>query len=503
MKKSILFIRIFILCLFIFQSPNAFCKDSYLKKGMEEYKKENYEEAIALLIKARKARPESSVTAFMLGMCYKKTMEYEKALPYFKDAVSLEPRIKDAVVELAYIYFQTGKIKEAEKWVHLAEKEEIFPAKTAFLKGLILQKNKKYAGAIKAFEKAESLDPGLSQSCEYNIALCYIAQKKFVLAKDKLNAAIQFNPDTDLSTFARRYQEILEKKIEMEKPIRLTFAVFGQYDTNVVLKPGGSALQSNITDEESLALVTNIRVDYLPKIEGPWLFNAQYAYYGRLHQNYSTSHDFIANSFYMAPGYNLGKFTVNLATRFTHTLLRDPSYKDYLSDFSIGPMIRAFLFKNNILEIFTGYRQKEYVQPSLTDDEDRDSKGFNSYLSWIWFFRPSSMLNFRYAFALEDTNGQNWDNLGHRFSLTASMPVIDKIKFQVTGDVYLQDFDNIHSVFNKKRRDRTYQISAGLTWEFLKNILLIGQYNRTWAYSNIYIYDYTRDIFSLGIEITF
>ncbi len=503
MKKSILSIQVFILCLFIFQCPNAFCKNSALQRGLEEYKKENYEEAIVLFTQARKANPKSSVSAFMLGMCYKKTMEYEKALPHFKDAASLEPRIKDAVVELAYIYFQTEKVKEAEKWVGLAEKEGIFPAKTAFLKGLILQKKKRYTEAVKAFEKAESLDSDLSQSCEYNIALCYIAEKKFSLAKDKLNSAIQFNPDTDLSTFARRYQDILERKIEREKPIRLTFAVFGQYDTNVVLKPGGSSSATGITDEQSLAILTNVRIDYIPKTKGPWLFNAQYAYYGRLHQHYSTSHDFIANSFYVAPGYNFGKFTVNLATRFTHTLLRDPSYKDYLSDFSIGPMIRTSPFKKNILEIFTGYRQKEYAQPPLMDDEDRDSKGFNGYLSWIWFFRPSSMLNFRYAFATEDTDGNNWENLSHRFSLTASMPVIDKIKFQATGDAYLERFRNIHSVFNEKRRDRVYQISTALTWEFWKNTLLIGQYNRTWAYSNIDIYEYTRDVFSLGIEKRF
>ncbi len=68
--------------LFILFFPlNIFCEQSdSLQKGMDEYRDESYEEAIVTLTKARADEPDSSAAAFFLGMAYKQTMDYEKAL---------------------------------------------------------------------------------------------------------------------------------------------------------------------------------------------------------------------------------------------------------------------------------------------------------------------------------------------------------------------------------------------------------------------------------------
>ena len=71
---------------------------------------------------------------------------------YVNDAVRLIPRIREAVVELAYIHFQLKQNDEAWKWLRLAEAENILPARTAFLKGLILQNENRNAEAVAAFE---------------------------------------------------------------------------------------------------------------------------------------------------------------------------------------------------------------------------------------------------------------------------------------------------------------------------------------------------------------
>ena len=90
----------FLLLTFLMLIPlNGFCQtSSLLKKGMEEYKDESYEEAIVTLTKARDEDPKSSVAAFFLGMAYKQTMDYENSLKNLLDAVTLTPRIKEALV---------------------------------------------------------------------------------------------------------------------------------------------------------------------------------------------------------------------------------------------------------------------------------------------------------------------------------------------------------------------------------------------------------------------
>ncbi|GBC60107.1 hypothetical protein DENIS_1052 [Desulfonema ishimotonii] len=474
-----------------------------LLEGVAQYRQENYEEAIELFIRARAVEPESSTAAFLLGLSYKQTLKYHKALPHLEDAVRLKPRIRDAVVELAYICLQLEKTEAAAEWIAVAEAEEIFPPRIAFLKGLLFQKQGQTEAAVSAFEKARRLDPSMTQSAEYNIALSYMKGRKLREAEARLRSAIQYDPQSDLATFARRYQDLLARRIRMEKPLRLTFAMFGQYDTNVVLRPSDSQSAGTITDEASPALATNLRVDYVPLLNSPWLFNAQYSYYGRLHKKHSTSHDIITNSVYAAPGYNFGEFSVSLASRYTHALLRDPSYKHYSDGLSVGPVIRTLFGNNHIFEAYAGYVYTEYIESPLTPEEDRDSNSFDTYLSWLWLFRENAFLNLRYEFTDEGADGANWDNQSHRISASATIPVIDKLNLQLNGDTRLQNFDNKHTTLGKTRRDKIYQLSSGLNWEFLNNTLLVLQYNYTRADSNLSVYDYDRHIYSLGIEMKF
>ena len=486
--------------------PDAFCESPSLMKGIEQYKQENYEEAIEFLKRAREEDKNSSSAAFFLGLAYKQVLDYKKALEHLRDAVTLSPRIKEALVELiavSYQLFDPGNLEEAKRWIKIAEEQEIFPARIAFLKGLILQKEGHTLEAVESFEKAKALDQTLAQSADLQIALCYVKERRLKEAQDRFQSAIRYDPGSDLATFARQYQDLVEKRIFLERPIRFTLGLFGQYDTNVVLKPVESALAPDITDEASRAFTTTLRVDYVPILKGPWLFNAQYAFSGNFHDKHATSHDVITNSIYVAPGYNFGRSALNLPISYSHALVRGPSYKKYVGSLNVGPLYRRLLQQKHILELFAGYSLNEYFRPPSAPEEDRDSTGLNTYASWIWVFKEESFFNLKYEFTDNKTDGRNWENNGHRFSLNATVPLIDKLKFQLSGQAHLQDYKHTHTVFETKRDDETYQASLGLIWEFFKNTNLILQYNKSRSDSNIAIYDYKRDLYTIGIEYRF
>lgn len=123
--------------------------------------------------------------------------------------MTLYPRIEEALVELIDVALQMGEIKEAKKWIEVAEKDQIFPAKIAFLKGLVLRKERKNMEAIKSFERAKALDKGLSQSADFQIALCYLEERRLEEAKEQFRVTVLSRPGTDLANDARRYQELV------------------------------------------------------------------------------------------------------------------------------------------------------------------------------------------------------------------------------------------------------------------------------------------------------
>ena len=494
----------FMLILILLISSNAFCQQSPLiKKGMEEYKDESYEEAIVTLTKARKEDPESSVAAFFLGMSYKQTMDYENALKNLLDAVNLTPRIKEALVEVVDVSMQLGKIEIAKKWIGVGEKEGIFPAKIAFLKGLIFNEEGKSREAAESFAKAKSLDPKIAQAADIQIALSYMRDRRLNDAKKSFESAILSDPQSDLAGFARQYLDSVEQRIQLEKPFRFTVGVYGQYDDNMVLKPDDQAFATGITNEGSTVLNSSFRVNYVPVLKGPWLFSAQYAAGSSLHNKNRLTHDSLVNSISITPGYNFGEFALYLATNYNHAMVRSPSYKEYSGSFSTGPLLRMAVKGNQLLEIFSGYTNTEYFQAALAPEEDRDAHGYRSYISWLWLFKRDYFLNIRFQADSQNTDGENWDNSTLGFSVNYAMPVYENVNLQLSGQALDQEFKHRHTFYGVKREDTTYTFSGGFSWDWQKNSTLVAQYTRMRADSNIGIYDYVRNMYTLGMEYRF
>lgn len=483
---------------------SAPCQADPLAEGIRAYQRGEYARAVEQLKQARDQSPASSSAAFFLGMAYKQQGEYQKALDPLKAAATLRPRIKEAVLELAYTLLKIGKDAAAMKWIQVAEQNRIFPAKTAFLKGLIRKKQGRAEAAVAALEKAASLDPDLAQAVGYQIGLVRIQSGALKQAQSRLETAISLDPQTELAAFARRLQDRLARRIRSRRPWRFHVAVLGQYDSNVVLKPGDSQAASDITDENSLAMTTTAGIDYFANTDGPWRFRGRYRYYGRFHQHHSTSHDQVSNHFSFSPGYDFGGFVLDILASYRHTLLRDPGYQHYTDELSIGPLLRTGVGKRHVLAVYAGYGLQEYIQPPTSAHEDRDSERYEASLSWIWLFARNGYLNCRYRFSDENSDGVNWENQSHQLWLAADIPLWGAgWSLQTGGAIELERFDNPHTSFEKKRADETYSLFAGLDWEFWTGAHLILQYDKTVADSNLAIYDYDRDIYSLGLEYRF
>jgi len=482
---------------------DGICESPKLLKGIELYKQESYEEAVELLIEARKDDPSSSAAAFFLGLTYKQMMDYPKAAENLQAAVTLTPKIKEALVKFIDVLIQLDRVEEAEKWISVAEREQIFPDKVTFLKGLYFQKAQKDAEAIEAFEKAKEMDPSFTQAADFQIALIYVRQRKLDLAKERFRTVYLKDPLTDLGAFAREYQNLVDARMFLERPLRFSVGVFGQYDTNLVLKPDDAVFAGGVTGEQVWTMVTSFRADFVPRLTGPWLFTGQYAFLSNVHNKFTHTHDSLGNTVSITPGYDFGDFSLSLAATYSHALLRNPSYKEHLGYLNAGPLLRAPIGQDKLLDLYFGYIHKEFHQPALIDDEDRDSQGINSYASFYWFFVQGAFLNLRYDLFNENTDGANWAYLGHRFALNVSYPIIEKVSLQLYGEAFIQDYKNTNTIFKVKREDRTYTGSIGLVWEFYKHANILVQYNHTKADSNIGLYDYTRDLVTCGVEYRF
>jgi tetratricopeptide (TPR) repeat protein len=527
MKKMI---PLFFFFLFFFLIPAAFSQtnNSLLEDGIKQYQAENYEEAIELLEKVRVQEPQSSLAAFFLGMAYKQTMDYGKAATNLEASLTLKPAVKEALVEYVNILFQLDKITEAKKWIKVAQEQNIAPANIAFLEGMVLARERKYAAAVQSLEKAKLLDKNLAQTADYQIGLCYMNDRKFKSAQERFKATASYDPKSDLAVYARQYLEAVENSLFYTRPIRVTLGLSGGYDSNVVSKPRVESLSGGAGDPGCGIFSPSLRIEYAPRLDGPWLFNAMYASSATLNEHYVHTRDSIVNTFSVIPGYNFGRSSVSMLGSYTGYSLRTDSditpdgnagYKHYEDYFTGGPIVKIMLTERQILEVFAGYDKKNYYNQVITSvDSMRDAEGLRAYLSWMWFYWNNGFLNLRYDVGREAANGSYWDNTSNRLSANLVLPILSdnfarKIGFmylQLAGSFTAQDYswpqpysDVNGSSKSGRREDRIYNSSVGLNWDITKNWSCVLQYAHIKSDSNIPVYEYTRNLYTAGLEFKF
>jgi tetratricopeptide (TPR) repeat protein len=498
--KFILFLFFFMSALLLWQTP-LHAADNLLEKGIEEYKAENYEEAIDILLAVRYEQPASSVAAFYLGLTYKQMREYKLAERNLREAVTLSPPVKDAYLELAEVLYTLDALKEAKEWVAKSEQEGIKPAHTAFLKGLILLKEGKADDAIAAFENAKKLDQSFSQPADFQIAAAHVQKQRFEEAKKSLHTIQDIDPLSDLASFSKEYEKALSRTLALYKTWQFRVGIAYQFDDNVVLKPGTVIQGVDISGEKDSSIVSTLNVLYSPLLNGPFSLRCHYDLYNNLYFH-TTSHNLFSQAVSVVPGYTIKNSFLSLPISYAYLWVEgDP----YMSLLSMRPTLQIALYPNQIAQFSVGYDKRELIEGAMDRDEDRDGNVFNASAGYIRLFKEGrGTFNVIYEFSNDDTDGKNWANTGNRFIVSCLIPdLIKKTSLVLSGDIFLQDYDNTNTVFEKKRKDETYTVSATAIAEIVKALYLNLQYSYIRADSNIAVYDYDRNIYTMGFEYRF
>lgn len=490
------FILLAILVTFISFAQN----NKTLEEGIKFYRQENYDEALNVFKKARDEDPNSSLAAYYLGLTYKQLQNYKEAKTHLKDAVTLTPKIKGALLELVEVLYQLNEFQEAHEYIAVAEKEGIRPAQTAFLKGLVLLKDNRNIEAIESFNTAKQLDKALAQTADYQIGIAYLKEKKFTEAKDVFKEVVVFDPNTDIASFANQYLEALKRKEELEKPFKFSVSAAFQYDDNVLLRPSDATVAADITNQEDTRQIITGKAEYNKRFSENLGLNLQYSLYFAK-QNDLGNYDVLSNTGIITPSLYFKNATVGLPVSYNHTIVGD---KDYLATIGTTPLINFRIGQTQMGQLSLKYQNKDFLRTPTTADENRDSDEYGAGAGWYKFFaKNKGFFNLRYDFNLDDTKGNNWEYFGHKASAALLVPVFEKLKASIIGEAFLQDFENTHTVYNVKREDKVYTASTMLAYNFWKDAELQLRYTYVKDNSNIVIYDYDRNIYSAGIEYKF
>lgn len=471
-----------------------------LERGIGQFKHENYDEALPTLQQARKEDPSSTLAAYYLGLDYKQLQDYKNAILHLRDAVTHEPKIIGALIELIDCLYQVGELEEAIKWISEAEKAGIRPAQVAFLKGLVLLKQEKTQEAITAFQEAKQLDKAMEQASNYQIGIAYLKAKEFSFAQEAFKQVIILEPLSTTAKYANEYLDAITKREEAMRKWKLAFGVAWQYDDNVILKPDEETIAVDISDKSDSRQVYTANLEYNHQFSERFGLKNQYLFYFAK-QNDLGFYDTMSHSIVVQPNIYFKRSLLSFPTTYTHTLVNESSY---LSNPTINSIYNFMVGDTQMGQVFLVYNNKDYLWTPSTADENRDGNELRGGLGWYLFFsKKKGFLNLRYEANQDWAKGNNWKYFGNRLTSTVTVPITDKLKITLSGSALFQEFSHTHTVYDVRRNDKVYTMASLMAYEFHKDWEIQAQYTYIKDDSNINVYSYTRNISSIGLQFKF
>ncbi len=473
-----------------------------LSKGIEAMGRGEYGKALESFKRAAEREPENPEVHFYLGLAYSRLEQYASAIMAFERVLELDPENRKVRYELGVAYFLMEDFPKALGTFKRARRDDPSNALVLLYLGTTYQRMGRHNRSIRYLRKARELDPKVAQISEFYVAMAYMGLGRNKKAAEAIQKCIDLDPTSEIAAKAQEYAVEIPEEEKPEKRWNISGTLSFQYDDNVVLKPEGVTTAVLITDESDFRGVGFLWGEYRFLQGRPWLGGVRYSLYQSVH---TRLHDFdITNNAPAIYGGYQGEvggfpYKVQVDYEYQHTLLDNTRYLARHSgifslDFNEAPFLLTQL-------TYRGQKKHYYNQEEALGTAD-DRSAFNNMAGvtqYLFFSNNTRHIHAGYFYDTDNAKGNNWDYEGHFVSAGFSTPLIYGVGLRAKGEYYWQNFDNTHTIFLKKRKDREWTGHISLDRDFGEYLNLSAYYVHQDHGSNIDAFEYDRNIVFVSI----
>ncbi|MFN2516914.1 MAG: tetratricopeptide repeat protein, partial [Pyrinomonadaceae bacterium] len=148
-----------------------------------------------------------------LGSCYVHRVlkglgerdDYGKAETAFNKALSLDPKLLEARMQMVFIYLSRGEKQKARQEVMLLREEYPNDVGVHFVRGVVARLDGEYERSLRSFDRMVRLSPGERLVASYNRARIFTYQQRYEDALHELDQGSEIEPDHPMvQTFRAR-----------------------------------------------------------------------------------------------------------------------------------------------------------------------------------------------------------------------------------------------------------------------------------------------------------
>jgi tetratricopeptide (TPR) repeat protein len=264
------------------QEPDA---EIAATEGVLAYRTHRYEEALRLLRTALELSPQNARSLYYLGLTHLALGQTEQAVSPLETLYDLRPEDPDVMYQLGSTYFALARFDQAEPLLEETFLRQPDLEHLGYYVGFLRYRHKDYQRAAEAFGAVRSSDADIRQLAKFYRGLSLGVLGLSDQALSELASVRQeqpLSPMTDASVRIREALAAIPKKSELAK-FHAQFSLGGFYDDNVAINPNSSAdpfvQRLRTRPSNSPGFLTSLRADYAFYRQGPFEARATYSFY--------------------------------------------------------------------------------------------------------------------------------------------------------------------------------------------------------------------------------
>ncbi len=494
--------------------------DVYVAQAVLAYDEKRYDEALRLLREALQEDPNHIEALYYTGLVYIAQRTPELAINPLEKARVKAPNDLSILFQLGAAYFLLEQYDKAEPLLTQVFNQQPQIDSLGYYLGFMRYRKKDYQGALRAFAASTSTDPNIQQLTRFYTGLALAILGLPERAAAELEEALKLQPVSPLTGPAERLRDTILAARERERRFRAELRLGFLYDTNVPVLPEPShdpTAESVRTGTESGKRKSPgdlgaVRLEYAWLRTGPWEATVSYSFFQTLNYDLPKfniqDHLGAVSGFYRgavaALPYQLGlQYVYDFLTLDTHEFLQ--RHTATLS----GTLVEN---ANNLTAAQARLQVKGFRNPPdsppTVHAEIRDADNWMVGLTHIFRFQEDKhFIRLGYQFDIENAVGRDFSYLGHRYLAGAQYTLPWKATRLIYDmDLHVRHYTETNAVLpvlapgTRQRKDDELTHVFRTEQPLPRNLTLSAEYQAIIARSNLAVFSFNRNVFSLTLS---
>jgi tetratricopeptide (TPR) repeat protein len=502
--------------------------DVFVAQAILAYDARRYDEALSLLKEALAQDPNNVEALYYSGLTLMAQQKTDQAVEVLERAKARAPRDLSILFLLGVAYFALERYDQAEAPLTQVLNERPQTEGVGYYVGLIRYRKKDYQGALKAFRAETSQNPNIQQLVRFYSGLTLAILGLPEQAVAEVDAALKFQTGSALTGPAERLRDTLATAREAERRLHAEVRVGFLYDRNVAVipQPSHDPVAESLRNRKTASPgeLAALRLDYAWLRRGPWESTVTYSFfqtYNNRLPSFNVQNHLVAGALSYRAAIGSMPFQVGAQYSWDYISLGGDDFLQRHTATLFGTLVEN---KGNLTTLVARFQDKDFfATPGQIREEDRDARNWMIGGTHVFrFAEDRHYIRVGYQFDLENADGRNYSYQGNRFLAGGQYTLPwGSTRLRYDFDLHQRHYRHANTLLpvvnpgSREREDMEQNHVFRIEQVLAKNLgptvigcaptapcplTLSAEYQRTVADSNLAVFDFNRNVWSLTLS---